>query len=147
MKFISPLQINHLQKIVLDFRYDLTTVATIAKTPGTQDDKINHIVNQSKYIDKYGGLCVLIVGTIGNSFTLLILSQKSMRQYTINICLVTMTTADLVHTMVGQMGRHMVRGFFGTDPTSLSAAYCKIWYCLAGYTVIYSTYILVGKST
>ena len=67
-------------------------------------------------IDKYGGLFVLIVGGIGNSVTLLVLSQKNMKQYAVNLCLVTMTTGDLVHTVIGQAGRHMIRGFHGKDP-------------------------------
>ena len=110
-----------------------------------QNLKIHDIKVLANNIDKYGGLLILITGGIGNSITLLVLSQKSMKQFAVNICLITMTTGDLLHTVIGQAGRHMIRGFYGIDLTSLSAVYCKIWCCIVSYPLIYSTYALVGK--
>ena len=107
--------------------------------------KIRDINVLTNNIDKYGGLLILITGGIGNSITLLVLSQKTMKQFAVNICLVSMTTADLLHIVIGRAGRHMIRGFYNIDITSLSAVYCKIWYCIVSYPLIYSTYALVGK--
>ena len=91
-------------------------------------------------MDTYGGLAVLILGGICNSLTLIILSKKSMRQNTINICLIAMTTDPDWPSRTSHD-----QSFHGDDPTFKSSAYCKFWVCMAGYTVTYSTHVLVGK--
>ena len=40
-----------------------------------------------------------------------------MKQFAVNICLVSMTTVDLLHIVIGQAGRHMIRGFYNIDIT------------------------------
>ena len=68
-----------------------------------------------------------------------------MYKYTINLCLISMTIADMALTTAGQAGRYVPRGFTGTDLTSTSNVYCKLWFYIVSWTGVFTAYVLVGK--
>ncbi|ELU08809.1 hypothetical protein CAPTEDRAFT_208114 [Capitella teleta] len=95
-------------------------------------------------LDLYGGGLILVVGTVGNIMSIILLRRPRMKTTTTSLYLVALAFTDLSQVVVGQATRHFVRSITGIDPPIYDTWYCKIWYYLIRVFNSYSNWVLAG---
>ncbi|ELU07345.1 hypothetical protein CAPTEDRAFT_215392 [Capitella teleta] len=94
----------------------------------------------------YGQIFNFVLGITGNILSLMVLTQKRMRQATSSPYLLMLSTTDTLMLLVGLGGRHIYRELTGYDPTSSSQAYCVIWYYILKVVGSYNRWTMAGVS-
>lgn len=100
----------------------------------------------AKALDMYGGLTVLLIGTVGNCLSIAVLSRRRLRQTITGQYLIVLAFCDLWAIVIGQAGRHVPRTFFKDDIPSRINWYCKAWYFGFYMGSTYSSWILAAVS-
>ena len=105
-----------------------------------------YLFDAAKKLDAYGSLLTMLLGIIGNTLALAVLSRKRLRKTVTSRYLIVLAVSDLGATMVGQVGRHITRNFTSIDPANTANWYCKVWYYGLYVLSSYSGWVLTGVS-
>lgn len=118
--------------------------------PNLQMPEANKVVyfenKVSDFLFLYGMAFNGVVGTTGNILALMVLTRKRMRQGTVGLYLIVISATDLIITVSGIWGRHLIRSATGFDPTSIHNWYCKGWYYVINVALSYNHWVLAGVS-
>jgi len=80
----------------------------------------------SKFIFAYGGIFLIVLGTIGNMLNIFVfLYQKTLRRMPNSIFLFILFIASLIHLWTVRVSRAML-SLTGVDLLALSPVYCEI---------------------
>ena len=103
----------------------------------TNQDKIIHILGMVV------SPIIILVGTIGNTLVIVVLSRKRMRTMRSAIFFISLAIADLMVLNIGLM-RNVIRVFTGCEIRHLSEPGCKAHIFLVYFSRHFSSWILVA---
>ncbi len=114
----------------------------------SESDILSHVVYYNDHqmaaqqIWSFGAPPLIIVGTIGNVFVIVLMLQKSLRQYTTSLYLLILALADLIILYTGLL-RYWIRAIQGFDIRDLSSGGCKLHIFLVYFFTHFEGWILV----
>ena len=121
-----------------------TTNATDAATTVIPEDPIiQWRLDLSHQLVLYGAPCIIILGTIGNILTIIVMRQKTMQTTSSSLYFIVLAVTDTLILYVG-LFRHWLREFQGLDIRLLSVETCKLHVFLVYLLADFSSWILVA---
>ena len=90
----------------------------------------------------YGGASLLILGSIGNTLTVIVIMRSKLRRLTTSVYLIVLAIVDTAVLYNGLM-RYWLNELTGVDIRMMSIASCKIQTFLAYFLVHFEAWILV----
>lgn len=93
----------------------------------------------------YGGMVLLLLGSVGNGLSVAVMWRKKLRQHTTAFFLIILAVVDTA-VLYNWFVRYWVLAVSGIDTRLLSAASCKLHTFLSYFLVDFESWILVSVS-